>query len=80
MAFIYLFVPRHLLHLICDVTCYIIFIIRFWLLLHNFRAKIPMKLHTPGDLLSKRQNIFDPVLIMHQQNNFFLSLRRCFFG
>ena len=31
---------------------------RFWLLLHNLRAKIPMKLNAPDDLLSKRQDFF----------------------
>ena len=26
----------NLLHLVCDVTCCVIFIMMFWLLLHNF--------------------------------------------
>ena len=39
--------------------------------LHNFRAKIPMELNAPDDLLSKWQNIFDLVLVMYQPRIFF---------
>ena len=34
------------------------------LVVHNSRANIPMKLIARDDLLSKRQNSFDPCLIM----------------
>ena len=44
---------QHLLRLVCDVTCCVIFIMRFWLLLHNFRAKVLMKSNAPAVLLSK---------------------------
>ena len=35
-----------------------------------FRAKVPMKINAPDDFLSKRQDIFDPALIMHLPKNF----------
>ena len=43
---------QHLLRLVCDVTCCVIFIMRFLLLLHNFSAKVLMKLKALDDLLS----------------------------
>ena len=41
------------------------------MLVHNFRAKFPMKLHVPNDLLFKCLDIFDPVSIMHSPKDFF---------
>ena len=48
----------------CDVTCCVIFIMSFTCYCTISRAKVPMKLNAPDDLLSKGQNIFDIVLIM----------------
>ena len=61
---------QHLWHLVCDVTCCAIFIMRLWLLVHKARANVPVKLNAPDDLLSKWQNIFDPVLIINYSNDF----------
>ena len=44
---------------------------RSWLFLHNFRAKYPMKLNAPDDLLSKCRSTFDPVSIMQLPKIFF---------
>ena len=46
------FVSQSLLRLVCDVTCSVILIMRLWLVVHNFRVNVPMKLNVP-DLLSK---------------------------
>ena len=64
-------ISYHLLRLVCDVTCCVNFILRLWLIVWNIIAKIHMKLNVTDDLLSKLQDIFDPVLIMHLANNFF---------
>ena len=42
--------------------------------LHNFRAKIPMELNAPDDLLSKWQKFFDLVLVMYQPRIFFICI------
>ena len=61
MASIRFFFSHHLLRLVCDCTCYVIFIMRLWLIMRNFREKVLMKLNAPIDFFSKGQEIFDPV-------------------
>ena len=57
MTFICVYLPQHLLCLVSDVTCCVIFIMRFLAVIAKiFRAKVPMKLNVPDD---------DEVLIMH---------------
>ena len=60
----YIFVSHYRLRLVCDVTCCIIFIMRLWLLMHNFKATIPIKVNVPDNLLSERRGILDPVSII----------------
>ena len=36
---------HHILRLVCDVTCYVIFIMRLWLIVRNFLAMVLMKLN-----------------------------------
>ena len=47
------FFSHYLLRLVCDVTCYVIFIMRLLRIMRNFRAKVLMKFNAPDDLLSK---------------------------
>ena len=47
-----------------------VIIIRFWLIVPNFRATIPMKLNAPGDLLFEQRVIFNPVSIMQPPKDF----------
>ena len=75
----FIFVSQYLLRLVCDVTFCVIFIMKSWLLLHYFRAKNPIKLNAPDDLLSKRRSIFDPVSIMLSPKDFFLDFHCRFF-
>ena len=47
------FFAQHLLRLDCGVTFCVTFVMRFWLLLHNYRVKVLMKLNAPIELLFK---------------------------
>ena len=44
---------NHLSRLVCDVTWYVICIMRLWLIVRIFREKFLMKLNAPDDLLFK---------------------------
>ena len=44
---------HHLLRLVCNVTCCVIFIMRLWLIVRSFGATVIMKLNANDDLLSK---------------------------
>ena len=44
---------HNLSRLVCDVTWYVICVMRLWLIVRNFRPKFLMKLNTLDDLLLK---------------------------
>ena len=49
----YMFSFLIMLRLVCDVTYYVIYMMRLWLIVRFFRAKVHMKLNAPDDVLSK---------------------------
>ena len=57
----------------------VISVLRLWLSVHNSGANVPMKLNAPDGLLSKLQDIFDPVLIIELIKRFYKDFHnRCF--
>ena len=54
----------------CGAKYCVIFMLSFSCFCTIFRARFPMKIYAQKDLLSKWQDIFDVVLIMHQPKIF----------